>query len=182
MIGIFFWACENNLEEVKRVTQYEALPVQTILNSDITYSNNGKPSMRIEAGRIDRYPNQEDPRDEFSEGVRVTPYDGDGNIDSVVTAERATNYTKQEIMVAKDSVVVRNSEGKQLNTELLTWDKTTKKIYTDKFVRITTPNEILYGDGLEAEQDFSKYEIQNIKGRIKIDEEESDSTQNTSSQ
>lgn len=126
--------------------------------------------MIIKAGRIDRYPNLEDPVDEFSEGIEVTSFNSSGEVSSVVTAERATNFTKREIMVAKDSVIVRDSEGKMLQTELLTWDKTEAKIYTDQFVKITTPTEILFGDGLEAAQDFSSYEILNIKGRIKIDE------------
>lgn len=134
--------------------------------------------MVIKAGRIDRYPNLEDPLDEFSLGIEVTSFNSAGEISSVVTADRATNFTKREIMVAKDSVIVRDNEGKMLQTELLTWDKTEAKIYTDQFVKITTPTEILFGDGLEAAQDFSSYEILNIKGRIKIDES-TDST-NTS--
>ena len=81
-------------------------------------------------------------------------------------------------MIARDSVVLKDKEGKMLNTELLNWDNKTSKIYTDKFVKITTASEILYGDGLEAEQDFSRYEIQNIKGRIKIDESADSTSQN----
>ena len=101
-----------------------------------------------------------------------------GELESEITADRATNFPKRDFMVAKDSVVLKDKEGKMLNTEMLNWDNTTNKIYTNKFVKITTPSEILYGDGLEAEQDFSRYEIKNIKGRIKIDES-ADSTLQT---
>lgn len=178
LIGIFVFGCENDLQEVERLTKHEDLPLQTIMGSSITYTTNNRPSMVIKAGRIDRYPNLEDPLDEFSLGIEVTSFNSAGEISSVVTADRATNFTKREIMVAKDSVIVRDNEGKMLQTELLTWDKTEAKIYTDQFVKITTPTEILFGDGLEAAQDFSSYEILNIKGRIKIDES-TDST-NTS--
>ncbi|MEX2597443.1 MAG: LPS export ABC transporter periplasmic protein LptC [Salibacteraceae bacterium] len=175
-IGMLVLGCENDLEEVDRVTSREDLPLQTIINSKIIYSNNGNRSMMIEAGRIDRYPSEEDPRDEFSNGLKVTSYNNSGEVESVMTANRATNFSKTKLMIARDSVELENSEGKRLNTELLTWNGETKKIYTDKFVKITTPTEILFGDGLEAEEDFSKYEIMNIKGRIKIEEDDSLST------
>lgn len=176
LAGMFVSGCVTDLEEVERVTSYGKLPLQTILNSRIVYTDSGKTSFVIEAGRIERYPNQEQPIDEFSEGIKVTSYNYYGGIESELTAERATNYTDENIMVAKDSVILMNKEGKMLNTEELTWNEKEGKIYTDKFVKITTLTEILYGDGLEAEEDFSSYEIKNIKGRITIDQEE-DSTQ-----
>ncbi len=43
----------------------------------------------------------------------------------------------------------------------------TAKIHTDKFVKVTQPGEIIYGFGLEAEQDFSYWKIKVPKGRIK---------------
>lgn len=49
-----------------------------------------------------------------------------------------------------------------------------KKIWSDKFVTITTKNEILMGDGFEARQDFSKYKIKKLKGTVTIKEEEED--------
>ena len=128
---------------------------------------------------IERYPNQEKPMDQFSKGIRVVSYDYFGNVESELTAYRATNYPEDNLMIARDSVILKNKEGKMLNTEELSWDEKEGRIFTDKFVKITTPNEILYGDGLEAKEDFSSYEIMNIKGRITIDTEE-DSTQTES--
>lgn len=170
MIGMLVYGCENNIEDVNRLTNFKDLPLQTIYNSKITYTDSGRVKLIIEAGHIDRFPIGEDPSDEFTDGIRVLSYGKEGELESEITAERATNYPKRDFMVARDSVVLKDNEGKMLNTELLNWDNTTNKIYTDKFVKITTSTEILYGDGLEAEQDFSRYEIQNIKGRIKVDE------------
>ena len=58
-----------------------------------------------------------------------------------------------------------------LNTEHLIWLQKEEKIYTEEFVKITTPDEIIYGDGLEANQQFTKYRIKNIKGTIAVDED-----------
>jgi hypothetical protein len=62
-------------------------------------------------------------------------------------------------------------ENKSLQTEELFWSPKDKKIYTDKFVIITTPTEIIKGEGLVANEDFSYYEIQKPTGIIALDEE-----------
>ena len=77
---------------------------------------------------------------------------------------------KVEIMEAKNNVVVVNEKGEQLNTEHLTWDKKQSLIYTKEFVKITTAEEIIYGNGLESNQSFTKYKIKDIKGTINLKE------------
>jgi LPS export ABC transporter protein LptC len=177
LVGIFVLiGCENDINEVNRLTRHETLPVQTIIQSQIKYTDSTILQFTVDAGKIDRYPNGEDPRDEFTDGVEVVTYSENGDFESQINAERATNFTKRELMVAENKVVLRNYEGKMLETEQLMWDDKSDRIYTHQFVKITTPTEILFGDGLEAKPDFSEFEIQNIKGRIKVDTEESDST------
>jgi hypothetical protein len=39
---------------------------------------------------------------------------------------------------------------------------------SDRFVKITTAEEIIFGDGFEANQDFTRYRIFNVKGRITV--------------
>ena len=72
--------------------------------------------------------------------------------------------------MAKNDVVVVNQKGEQLNTEKLLWDENTGKIYSDEFVKITTPDEIIMGKGFEANQDFSKYKIFKVTGNITVKE------------
>ena len=60
----------------------------------------------------------------------------------------------------------------QLNTEELTWDPVQKKIYSDKFVRIRTADEILLGTGFESDQEFKRYRILNPEGTLTIHDDE----------
>ena len=71
-------------------------------------------------------------------------------------------------MIVRKNVVVINEKGNQLNTEHLVWDEKQQKLLSNEFVKITTPDEIMYGTGFEANQDFSKYRIFNIKGTISL--------------
>ncbi len=72
----------------------------------------------------------------------------------------------------KQNVKLINVKGDTLSTEYLVWDEVKEKIYTDKFVKITTADQLIYGDGLVSNQNFTEYRITNVKGNIKIKKEE----------
>ena len=55
-------------------------------------------------------------------------------------------------------------DDRKLVTEELYWKPAENRVYNDKFVKITTGKQLLYGTGLEAKDDFSDYEIQNPQG------------------
>ena len=65
-------------------------------------------------------------------------------------------------------MVVVNRKGERLNTEKLIWDERNELLSSDRFVKITTAEEIIFGDGFEANQDFSRYRIFNVKGRLTV--------------
>jgi hypothetical protein len=39
-----------------------------------------------------------------------------------------------------------------LNTEYLVWDQKKKIIFSDKKVQVTTPNDIIFGEGFESDE------------------------------
>jgi hypothetical protein len=47
-----------------------------------------------------------------------------------------------------------------------------QKFFTEKSVRITTPNQILFGDGMEANRDFTWYRITYPKGSVRVNKGE----------
>ena len=57
-----------------------------------------------------------------------------------------------------------------MKTEELFWYPDTKKISTDKFVRIEGPEETITGTGLDAAQDFSSYTLKHVEGIFPVDE------------
>ena len=61
-----------------------------------------------------------------------------------------------------------SDKGEKLNTEHLFWDEKKEMIYSDVFVKITTKDEIIMGEGLESNQDFSRYKFKKIKGTISV--------------
>ena len=74
-------------------------------------------------------------------------------------------------MEAMNDVVITNAEGEKLNTEHLIWDRKAQRIYSEVFVKITTEDEIIMGEGFESNETFSKYKILKPKGTISKEDE-----------
>jgi LPS export ABC transporter protein LptC len=171
LVGVFFLvSCENNVEKVKLLTENIDLPLEESENVKIIYSDSGYSKMVIEAPKLERF-NTEKPYTEFKDGIHVTFFNKLGEKESELFADYAIDYEKENLMEAKGNVVVINVNGDKLNTEHLIWLESEKRIKSDEFVKIQTQEEIIYGDGLDANEDFTQYRIKNIKGVITIKEE-----------
>ena len=107
----------------------------------------------------------------FPKGVNIEFYGQQTQKSSILTAKKGKyNKDKNLYTVTDDVVIVNQEEHKKLNTEELHWNPVTKKIYTDKFVRIETPQELLTGTGLESNEDFSNYRILKVSGVFPMQE------------
>lgn len=168
IIGMFY-SCENDVKEVNEIFQMDGLPMQEGKNVEILYSKNGKIEFKLNAPVLNRYEGEK-PYNEMPEGVHVEIYDSLDNITTSLTADYAIDRSSEQLMEARENVIVINAKGEKLNTEKLIWDQKTGLITSDVFVKITTEDQIIMGDGLESNQDFSKYKIKEIRGIINIDE------------
>ena len=70
--------------------------------------------------------------------------------------------------MAQVNVELVNHKQEKLNTEQLIWDEKSNLIFTEKTVRITTKEEVIFGEGFESTPDFSSYKITNVRGSINI--------------
>ena len=110
-----------------------------------------------------------EPFTEFPGGVTVTFFEKSLQPTSKLTAQYAIRRQKDKETVVRDSVVWYNIHKKeQLETEELIWNEKTNKVYSDKFVKITTETESIYGEGFEADQNFTYYKIKDIHGQVRI--------------
>jgi len=164
-------SCENDIEEIKSLTENKKSPVQSGKNVELIYSEKALVKIKVTAPIMEEYVGEEHYQ-EMTEGINVVFYDSLMNENSTLTSKYAIHKVKEKIMEVENDVVIVNAKGEQLNTEHLIWLQETEKIYTDEFVKITTGDEIIMGDGLEANQDFSKWKIHKIRGTILIQEKE----------
>ncbi len=172
MVGVFSSCDKNEIEKIEQVIAEENLPSESSTNVEILFSDSAQLTLRLKSPKLNRY-DTENPYMEFPEGLKLVFYNSLEKPESQIECNYAINQIKSKIMEAKDDVIVINKDGEKLNTEHLIWDQGNKIIHTEEFVRITTKDEIIYGDGLEATEDFSKYTIKNLTGTILLDDQES---------
>ena len=159
--------CAPDLEKVKKITADMDTVAEKGSEVEILYSDLGKLKVKIIAEEL-TYHQGKEPYSEFNKGLRAFFYNPAMEIESKLSANYGVIYDEKGEMLVRDDVVVINVKGEKLNTEELIWKKKEEKVFSDKFVKITTPEEIIYGEGFEASQDFSDYTIKNITGIIQV--------------
>lgn len=171
LLPLFFASCENDLDKVNQITARNTDPVEQGKNIEILYSDSAKIRVKVNAPELKRFVLPK-PVVEMPSGVKVEFYDDSLHVTSTLTSNYAIRKDSEQIMEAKNDVVVVNTKGEKLNTEHLIWDEKTRKIYSQEFVKITTADEIIMGNGFESNEDFTKYKIFDIKGIITINKNE----------
>lgn len=168
--GILF-SCANKMEEVEKIIHTENKPIKTAKEVSLIYSERAKAQVKINAPVMEEYVDEDDNYIEMPEGMEVLFFDSLMHVKSRLTAKYSIHKVSEKVMEAYNDVEVVNENGEQLNTEKLIWKQDSAKIYSDKMVKITTKDEIILGEGMEAEQDFTEYKIHRIKGIINIEED-----------
>jgi LPS export ABC transporter protein LptC len=166
----FFVQCRNaKKEDIENyIKEAEDLSVETVDDVIIRYTDSAIVKATIKAPRMIRYPNKAEPYTEMPKGLFATFYDGNGKVDSKLSAAYGINYEEKKLIKLTDSVRVINAKGEELKSEELYWDQKAERIYTNKFVRIVRNGETLRGDGFESNENFTKYRILHPAGPVSV--------------
>jgi LPS export ABC transporter protein LptC len=99
--------------------------------------------------------------------------DSTGEVDNILTADSCRYYDVQGNVLIWDSVqIIRKLTGERLNTSELVWNQSAQKFFTEKPVLITTNTEVIHGSGMEANQDFTWYQVSRPHGSVQVNKEE----------
>ena len=121
---------------------------------------------------MEYYGKMEEPYSEFPNGIIVWFYDGKNEPTAHISARFGRYYEDKGLWEVRDSVVAINENNEILKTELLFWDEPNELIYTDKYVRITTEDQIVRGYGLESDPRFRKWIIKrDVSITLYVDDE-----------
>lgn len=171
-VMLFLFSCTNDPEEIKKVVIPQDLPMEETENLSLSYSDSGFVRLNLDAPKAEYYPNLEEPERRFPEGIDVKFFDSFGREESRLQADYAIQFLNKGLWQATGNVIVVNKKGEQLNTEELFWNEKTEEIYSDVFVRLSTGQEVIMGEGFKADQTFENYEINKVTGTIEIEDEE----------
>ena len=78
----------------------------------------------------------------------------------------------KNIWEARGNVVGRNKkDGETIRTEYLVWNQKDGTIYSDKKVQVTTPDDIIYGEGFKSDDQFNDWQVKKVTGVISFEGE-----------
>jgi len=166
LIGLI--SCENDLAEVSKFIDDEAVAIEVGETVKMLYSDSGRVEMMIEAPLLHRHLDKRTPKREFPAGLEVFFLDKEQKVQSWLIGKYAVEDENKQIITVRDSVVLFNHNAEKLETDELIWDKTANTIHTKQFVRITTSNEQITGYGFEADREFKHWKIIAPQGNVKV--------------
>jgi LPS export ABC transporter protein LptC len=170
-IALSFISCEKKAGNYPKI-DIMTLPSLTRKDFSTVSTDSGKIQLILSAPIMESYEKTETPYTEFTSGINVQFYDGHEKPVASVTSKYAKYTDNKNLWELQDSVVAVNEAGEKLETELLFWDQKKDLIYTDRFVKITTEDQIVQGYGLESDTRLSTRRIKNLSATIYINEDQ----------
>jgi LPS export ABC transporter protein LptC len=167
---MLLYSCKTDIERIQELAEREKQPSVIAKNIEIVYTENGIVKVKIFATESLYFQFAEEPYNEFPQGIIVTNYTDSLTIDSKLTSNYAIYYEKKKLWNARYDVVAVNSRGQVLNTEQLFWDEEGKRIYSNDMVKITSENDVVFGQGFESDERFDNWVIRKISAEIYVDE------------
>lgn len=170
---IGFVSCENNIKTVAYYGTKDNTPLLVENNATIYYTDSARTKMKLTAPVIESF-GGENAYELFPKGMKVDFYNDSMNVISHVSADSATMYDNknEKLMRADKNVDVINRKNEELKTSELFWDERKHILYTNKAVNIQTATQVLYGDGLTSNEDFTDYKITNLHGVVTLNNEQ----------
>jgi LPS export ABC transporter protein LptC len=170
LAATMLFSCENDMMAVIKLSAKDSIPDVTIINVNNKRSEMGKLILELTAPKMISYLTR-DAYTEFPNGLKIIFYDSIMQPKSELTANYGISWDTKHTMQARGNVVIRNFQKReQLNTESLLYDQNTKKVSTDEFVKITTPDRIIMGKGMESDELFGNWVIKNVTGTFYVEE------------
>jgi len=163
---LLFTSCKNDLAEIQRFIKHDETTYETISDFKTLYSDSAVVKVKIQGPTMLRHLDKEKPRQEFPDGMKVEFFTPNKRVTSRLTAKYGLRLEKERQVIVRDSVVWESINKETIETTELIWDEKTEKVFTNKFVVIRRPGEIITGYGFESNQDFSYSKIKSVTGQF----------------
>ncbi len=171
IVTFLILSCENKIDVIPK-SDFISRPSLTVKDFETVFTDSGKLQLILSSPLLEQYENKDFPHTDFRHGIKVVFYNGKKDPAGTVTSKYATYTKSNNLWELKDSVVVVNEGNDKLETEVLYWDQQKDLIYTERFVKITTKDEIVMGTGFESDPQLNRRKIKKVSAKIYLKDEE----------
>lgn len=96
---------------------------------------------------------------DFPEGVYLRQLDHDLQVVSTVAADSAVYFPNRKLWELYGDVEIDQKEKAYFFSQRIFFDDRERKIYSDTFIHIKTPTQVLEGIGFESNQNMTRYRV-----------------------
>jgi LPS export ABC transporter protein LptC len=154
-LAFVVYSCKGNLSEAEKL-DLNKTPLQTVDGMFFIRTENGRLKLRVEAPRMEVYEHDTVAYDLFPQGIHIYGYADDGKLETAIVARQARHdkdMGKGELWSAFGNVVVRNVlKQERMETDTLYWDGAAKEIWTNCYVKMSSPSGHMQGYGMRSDE------------------------------
>ncbi len=165
-------SCVVEQADLSRYTGSKIANVEEARDIELIYTDSANLVLKLKAPLSRRSIEKYSVEEEFPEGLEVTFYDKSGNERSWLSADYAVRNQIDRTIIVQKNVLLRNDKGEMLEGPELIWDEKSKEIRTDRFVKITRPDGVIYSHGFTSNEDFTHYQLNAGSGDMILEEPE----------
>ena len=166
-------ACHKQKQSmVDAITKRDSVPIMVTRDVSTYISDSGVVRYKIITDEWQVFDRLDPSRWTFEKGVYLEKFNNDLVIEATIVADTAYYYDKEELWELRSNVHIENEQDEQFDTQLLFWNQKTKKVYSDRYIRIRQQKRIITGIGFTSNQDFTNYTIKQTQGIFPIEEEQ----------
>ena len=153
-LAFVVYSCKGNLSAAEKL-DLDKIPLQTVDDMFFVQSENGRLKMRVESPRMEVYEHDTVSYDLFPKGIRVFGYSEEGMLETTIVSRQAKHdkTVGKELWSAFGKVVVKNIVKQEtMETDTLYWDAEAKEIWTDCYVKMSSPSGHMQGYGMRSDE------------------------------
>lgn len=168
---IVFTSCMQNSTKELQIVEQEQESASLIVKDVHTFiTDSGYHKYEFETPELLNYENVEEPYVDFPKGIKFKALSDQGKTQKTfIRCNDARYYKEPNLWELNHDVQAITEKNDILMTEQLFWDTKEHKIYSDKFVKITTKNQVITGYGFESDEKMSYYEIKKPGGELELE-------------
>ena len=172
MVNLFIACREENKLEVAKSVNPKKLPTLSTKNVLTYISDSGFTKFKIVTPLWNVYNETEEPYWDFPEGVYLRQLDHQLEIVATIAADSAKYFTGQKRWELYGNVEIEQKGKTFFSSQRMFFDDRNKQIYSDTFIHIETPTQILEGMGFTSNLEMTRYSVLKPTGVFPMDQKE----------
>lgn len=162
-------ACSGSKNEVvKGFDNAAEVPTLRTLGVETLISDSGITRYRIKAPEWLIYENAKEPYWFFPQGLYVEKFDSVFATEALIQGDTATYFKNKQLWRLDKNVRIENTKDEVFLTSQIFWDQRKREIYSDSFIHIETPDEVIEGYGFTSNEQMTRYVIRRTSGIFPI--------------